>query len=252
MPRMRLLVALALLPLSLLLARPAAAQAQAPVAFTPEQRAEIVRILRDALAQDPTILRDGILALRDAEARDQQNAQRGALAAAAPELLHNAADPVAGNPQGDQTVVVFYDPRCPYCRRMNPTLAALLKADPGVRMVFKDIPILGPASLLESRALLAAQRQGGYFKLQEALMAAPPDATMDSIRAIAQRNGLDWARLSHDMDDKTITGRLDANIALAHRLAIDGTPAMVIGDQMIPGAVELGELQAALAVARKG
>ena len=225
---------------------------ETPSSFSAAQRAEIVRIVRDALVSDPTILRDAVLAMRDAETQQQEASQRGALAGAARELLHNAADPVSGNPKGDQTVVVFYDPRCPYCRRMTPTLDALLVADPGVRMVFKDLPILGPASLLESRALLAAQKQGAYFKLQQALMAAPPDATIESVKAIAQRIGLDWDRLARDMDDPAIHTRLDANIALAQRLDIQGTPAMVVGNTIIPGAVELPDLQAAVAAARRG
>ena len=256
MPRLAWLLP-ALLAVTLL-APPARAQQSAPLAstipsaFSAAQREEIVRIMRDALVKDPTILSDAVLAMRDAEAQAQQASQQGALAQSAQELAHNAADPVTGNPKGDQTVVVFYDPRCPYCRRMTPTLNALLTADPGVRMVFKDMPILGPASLLESRALLAAQKQGGYFKLQQALMAAPPDATPESVRAIAQRVGLDWDRLARDMDDPAIHARLDANIALAQKLDIQGTPAMVVGGTIIPGAVELPDLQAAVAAARHG
>jgi len=262
LPRSRSLLGLAwLLPALLgatLLACPALAQQSMPQSsglpssFTAAQREEVVRIMREALVRDPTILRDAVLAMRDAETQEQQASQRGALAEGAQELAHNAADPVTGNPKGDQTLVVFYDPRCPYCRRMTPTLNALLAADPGLRMVFKDLPILGPASLLESRALLAAQKQGGYFKLQTALMAAPPDATIESVRAVAQRIGLDWDRLARDMDDPAIHARLDANIALAQRLNIQGTPAMVVGNTIIPGAVELPDLQAAVAAARRG
>ena len=125
--------------------------------FTAAQRAEIVQILRDALKQDPSILREAVDAL---QADDGKN-QRAALAAAKDSLV-DPADPVNGNPNGDVTIVEFFDTRCPYCRKLEPSMAELLAHDHGVRLVYKDLPILGPASVLGSKALLAAQRQGGY------------------------------------------------------------------------------------------
>jgi protein-disulfide isomerase len=221
-----------------------------PSAFSPTQRAEIVAILRDALRTDPSILRDAVAALQQDEQRRQAAAATSAITGAAAELAQNPQDPVAGNPAGDVTVVEFYDPRCPYCRRMLPTLTQFLAAEPGVRLVLKDLPILGPASQLECRALLAAQRQDGYLRLQAALMQAPPDATEDSVRDAAGQSGLDWPRLRHDMDDPDIARRLAANLALAQRLGIQGTPALVIGGQIIPGAVELAELRQAVGQVR--
>ena len=233
---------------------PICAHAQAaspmPGAFTGGQRAEIVAILRDALRSDPSILRDAVTALQADDQHRQIAAASSAIAAAGPQLVADPEDPVAGNPKGDITVVEFYDTRCPYCRRMLPTMAQLLAAEPGVRLVLKDMPILGPASLLESRALLAAQRQGGYLRLQSVLMQAAPDATEDSVRLAAGQAGLDWPRLRRDMDDPAIARRLNDNIALAQRLGVEGTPALVVGRTMIPGAVELADLRGAVAQAR--
>ena len=124
--------------------------------FTPAQRAEIVQILRDALKQDPSILRDAVGAMQ----ADEGEQQRAALAAAKDRLI-DPADPVGGNPNGDVTIVEFFDTRCPYCRKLEPSMAELLASDHGVRLVYKDLPILGPPSELGSKALLAAQRQGG-------------------------------------------------------------------------------------------
>jgi protein-disulfide isomerase len=217
--------------------------------FTPEQRAEIVRIMRDALKQDPTILRDAVMALQADDSNRQAAANRAAITAQRASLA-NPADPSVGNPKGDVTIVEFFDTRCPYCRHLDPTMAQFLQHDPGVRLVFKDLPILGPASVLGSRALLAAQRQGGYMKLRAAIMQSPPDITIDAIRALALAAGLDWPRLQHDMDDPAIQQRLDANLALAHQLGVEGTPALVIGNAMIPGAVDVADLQKAVAEAR--
>jgi protein-disulfide isomerase len=228
--------------------RPAAAE------FTPAQRAELVQILRDALKQDPSILRDAIEALQADEGRHQAEAARSALAAVRSQLV-DPADPVAGNKQGDVTIVEFFDTRCPYCRRLEPAMADLLRQDSGVRLVFKDLPILGPASLLGAKALLAAQfqeghPQGAYEKLRGQLMNPGPEPTREAILAIARQLGLDPEKLARDMETPAIQARIDANLALAHRLGIQGTPAIIIGDALIPGAVELAELRQSVATAR--
>jgi len=129
--------------------------------FTPAQRDEIVRIMRDALKSDPSILRDAVAALQADEAQGQDRAAEAAVARLG-DRLYDPADPIEGNPLGDVTVIEFYDTRCPYCRRMLSTFAELIRAEPNVKIELKDLPILGPESQLESRALLAAQRQGGY------------------------------------------------------------------------------------------
>ena len=231
--------------LALCLAHPAVADQ-----FTPAQRAEIVQTVRDALKRDPGILRDAIEALQADEGRQREEASRKAIAAARDSLV-DPADPVGGNPSGDVTIVEFFDTRCPYCKRLEPTMAELLRRDPGVRLVYKDLPILGAASLLGSKALLAAQNQGAYEKLRDGLMRGG-EISRETIQAEAQRLGLDWPRLERDMEDPAIRRRLDANIQLARTLGIQGTPAFVIGGDLVPGAVELPELQKAVAAARQG
>jgi protein-disulfide isomerase len=218
--------------------------------FTPAQRAEIVQILRDALKRDPSILREAVTALQTDEGDRQKASSRAAIAAAGPALV-DPVDPVGGNPKGDVTIVEFFDTRCPYCRKLDPAMAELLARDRGVRLVYKDLPILGPASVLGSKASLAAQRQGGYERLRTAIMEAPQQTTMATIQETARRLGLDWKRLENDMNDPAIQARIDANVKLAHSLGIEGTPALVIGSELIPGAVDLPELQKAVATARR-
>jgi protein-disulfide isomerase len=230
--------------LALCLAPPAVANE-----FSPAQRAEIVQIVRDALKRDPAILQEAVDALQAEDARKQQEASRAAIAATRNSLV-DPADPVGGNPAGDVTVVEFFDARCPYCKRLEPTMAELLRRDPGVRLVYKDFPILGPPSLLGSKALLAAQRQGAYEKLRDAIMRGGAEISKETIRTEADRLGLDWPRLERDMDDPAIGRQLDANIQLARKLGIQGTPALVIGRDLVPGAIELPDLEKAVAAAR--
>jgi len=219
--------------------------------FSPAQRAEIVQILRDALKTDPSILRDAVSAMEADSARSAADSARQAIRSLGPVLAQRDGDPVAGNPKGRVTVVEFYDIRCPYCRRMLPTLASLIAHDPDVRVVYKDMPVLGPASVIGAKALLAAQAQGGYQRMHDALMTGPSEITEALVKTQAQRLGLDWSRLKSDMDSAETKSRIDFNLGLARRLELQGTPAYVVGNRLLPGAVELSELQEAVAEARK-
>lgn len=245
----RLLPLLAALALLAALPRPAAAQAK-PGAFTPEQRREIVEILRKALREDPSILRDAITALQADENARESAAASSAIRANAAALTATPGDPVAGNPQGDVTVVEFYDVRCPYCRRMLPVMADLIRQDPKLRIVYKDIPILGPGSVVGAKATLAADRQGAYLRMREALMTGPAQIDLATVKAAAGKLGLDWDRLQRDMADPAIEARIQANLRLANALGISGTPAFIIGDRLIPGAVSLADLQRSIAETR--
>ncbi len=237
-----------LLTATLLLNAPAVA---AEPGFTPEQRQQIIQIVRDALKTDPSILRDAVVALRaDAEAHDAADT-KARIGASEHALTAASGDPVAGNPRGDVTLVEFYDPRCPYCRRMLPAIQSLIQHDPKLRVVYKDIPVLGPASVLETRAILAAQRQGGYEKMQAALMSNPAQPTDALIRDTAKSLGLDPAKLASDMTGPAVTHQIDANMALAHELKVEGTPVWIVGDAFIPGAVDQAALEQAISAARQ-
>ena len=220
-------------------------------AFTPDQRQEIVQIVRDALKNDPSILRDAVVALQAAQQAQAAADAKSMLAQKRQALVADAGDPIAGNPAGDVTLVEFYDPRCPYCRRMLPAIAALLQKDHGLRLVYKDIPVLGPASVMESRAILAAQKQGAYGRMQEALMSNPAQPSQSMIAETAHSLGLDPVRLAADMAGPAVTKRIDANMSLARDLHVDGTPVFMVGDTIIPGAVDEAALEAAIAQARK-
>ena len=221
----------------------AADPAPAPASFTKAQHDEIVHMLRDALRTDPSILRDAITALQaDEDAQEKMRIRALAL---------DRDDPMAGNPIGDVTVVEFYDPRCPYCRTMRDIVDTLLQHDHGIRLLFKDIPVLGPASELESRAILAARRQGGYLKMQAALMGDPAQPSTDSIKATARTLGLDPEKLVADMGSPAIQQQIDTNLKLARTLHVQGTPVFFIGDQVLPGAVDGSQLETAVAAVRK-
>jgi protein-disulfide isomerase len=236
----------------------AVAPAPAPAqALNEAQRAEVVEILRRALREDPSILRDAVTAMQEAEERDRAEAGRAAIQRSADQLFRDAADPVRGNPRGDVTIVEFFDARCGFCKQLHPALEALIRRDANVRIVMKDLPVLGPNSVLAARALLAAHRQGRYAALQDALLTHRGEPTEAVLRDMAQRLGLDWARLRREMDDPAIQRRIETNQRLAQSLGIQGTPALVIAGaagpgtaQLVPGAVDLAQLERMVAEAR--
>jgi protein-disulfide isomerase len=223
---------------------------QAADSFTPAQRNEIVRILREALVKDPSILRDAVEALQASEKGQEEASARASLTANRDQLV-DPADPVAGNPGGNVTIVEFFDVRCPYCKRLELPMAELLKQDSKIKLVYKDLPVLGPASMMGAKALLAAQKQGRYEPLRDALMHTDIPITKDSLRAEAERLGLDWPKMNQEMDAPDVDARIQQNLKLASALGIQGTPAMVIGDTLIPGAIDLPELKRVVADARK-
>lgn len=231
--------------LALLLPAPALAQG-----LTPAQREEVLSLLRDALREDPTILRDALAALEQAEAREREAAQAAALRAARPAIFADATLPSRGNPQGRVTIAEFFDARCGYCKQLHPVLEAALAADRDLRVVMLDLPILGPNSVLAARALLAAQRQNRYAEMQDALLRLREEPTEAVLRREAERLRLDWARLRREMDDPAVARRIQANLGIAQQLGIQGTPALVIGETLVPGAVDLPTLQGLVARAR--
>jgi protein-disulfide isomerase len=232
------------------LAAAPAGLASAQRGFDDAQRAEIVGILRDALRSDPSILREALEGLEAADRREREGLGRAAIAAHAEALFRDPADPSKGNPQGAVTIVEFFDPRCGYCKQMRPVVEDLLRRQRDVRWVMKDLPILGPSSVQASRALLAAQRQNRYAELHDAVMKLREDPAEPVLKREAERVGLDWARLRRDMDDPAIQGRIEANTRLAQALRVEGTPAMVVGGALVPGAVDLASLERLVAEAR--
>jgi protein-disulfide isomerase len=216
------------------------------------QREAIEGIIHDYLMKNPDVL---IEALRNAE--DTLNHEADAKATKvlrdrASDIFNDPATPVGGNPKGDVTIVEFFDYRCPYCKQVLPALQALLKEDHQLRFVYKEFPVLGPASVVAAHAALAAQRQGKYEAFHTAMMAAKGQITEDTVYKVAGSVGLDVNRLKQDMAAPEVEQELKTNLALAEELNIRGTPGFIIGNKIVPGALDLDALKNMIAEARKG
>jgi protein-disulfide isomerase len=128
----------------------------------------------------------------------------------------------------------------------------LLHEDANVRLVYKEMPVLGDTSVTAAKAALAAREQGKYFAFHDALMATPGSLTEGVIFRVAAQVGLDVDRLKRDMEAPAVMETLKKNFALAHNLGLNGTPAFVVGDEFAPGAVPLERLKDMVSRARQG
>jgi protein-disulfide isomerase len=243
-----------LLPLVLaaafLLAGPAVTAGEA---LTPVQRKAVEETVRDYLRNNPEILLEAIQALRVKEEAAAAERQRAALTQLRPALEREAASPVGGNPNGDVTVVEFFDYRCGFCKKVFPTMREVMKADTGIRYVFKEFPILGPESVTAARAALAAWKQAPdkYFAFHSALMEMKGNLTEDKVFDLAAEVRLDVKRLRQDMTASDVEAEIARNHALAEQLGISGTPAFVVGSHIVPGAIDRASLERLVAQARK-
>ncbi len=239
------------LTLSLAIPNPAAAQEQSrPGNFAPEQIEGIEQIVRDYLLTHPEVL---IQSLNDYQARQkvaEKERQQQAVVASRMALTPDPDSPVRGNPDGDVAIVEFFDYKCPYCKRVAGVLQEVVAADGNIRLIMKEFPILGPQSIKASRAALAALRQGKYEEFHWALMTKPGNMSDPHIRDIARSVGIDVDRMTADMESPEIQAMIERNHDLAQALQITGTPAFVIGNTLVPGAIDRKALERLIAKAR--
>ena len=156
-----------------------------------------------------------------------------AVSAHAEQIFRSSADPILGNPQGDVSVVAFFDYNCPDCRRTGPALTELAAKDPKVRVVLKELPVLGKDSEAAARVALAARKQGKYAELHERLLTERGRAGKENALRIAAELGLDPAALERDMDDPAVTDMILANMRLARDLGVRGVPFYLVGDRVL-------------------
>ena len=196
------------------------------------------RIVRQGMLSDPRILPDTIDALRDAQYAPVLAANRAAIETPFASSWKGAAQPQV-------TLVEFYDYACPYCKASNPHLDRLLSEDKGLRIVYRELPILGPDSVTAARVSLAASKAGHFAQFHDALWAAGRPAP-DTIATAAQSAGVAPTPPS----DPLVEAELKRNFALAGQLGATGTPLFVVGSKVLNGAVGYDALKQAIAQAR--
>jgi len=214
-----------------------------PSAFTPAQRKELESIIKDILLNNPEIMLEVQNALEAKMDKIQADRMAVAIKEHADELYRPANSPVAGNAKGDVPVIEFFDYNCGYCKKAFSDVSRLVDKDKQVRVILKEFPILAKGSEEASRVALAARVQGKYWEFHRAMLENQGQANEASALRVAEKLGLDMARLKKDMASPEIKKEIDDTRQLANKMGIQGTPHFIVGDRVIPGAPEnLAEL----------
>lgn len=220
-------------------------------AFSSAEEQAIRELVRDYLMENPEVLVESLQIYQERQRVAAQERQQQRVSELQQALTEDADDPVIGNPDGDVVVVEFFDYRCPYCQRVASDINTIVKEDGNIRLVMKELPILGPASRYAAKAALAAAKQDKYEELHFALMEVEGQLDNLAVLRVAQSVGLDIEQLQQDMRDPEIDQLLRRTYELAQSLEINGTPAFVVGNRLIPGALDPQALRQLVAQQRE-
>ncbi|MFN4141314.1 DsbA family protein [Aestuariivirga sp.] len=220
--------------------------AMAQSSFTDAQKAEIGEIVRQYLMENPEVLLDVSRALEAKQQQAESEKREKTLAASAEQIFRSPHDFVAGNPEGDVTMVEFFDYNCGWCKKGFPEVMSLIEKDKNLRVVLKEFPIFGGDSDYAAMAAIAAKKQGKYWELHTALLAHEGKVTREVVDELAKEKGLDLERLKADMDSPEVAQVIADTHKLAEQLAINGTPAFIIDSTVSPGYLPADALAAAV------
>lgn len=214
------------------------AQAFDPAAMSAEERAAFGAEVRAYLMENPEVILEAVNLLEQQQAAAEANRDEAMVAANLEELINDGYSWQGGNPDGDITLVEFMDYRCGYCRKAAPEVTKLLAADGNIRLIIKEFPILGEASVLASRFAVATKHVAGddaYHQVHDALIELGSEPNEVTLRRLADGLSLDADAILAKMDSDEVTSELRQTRALAQKLAISGTPTFVLGDQLLRG-----------------
>jgi protein-disulfide isomerase len=242
--------------LAIALALPAAAPAGAQ-SFSPDQRGEIERIIKEYLLKNPELMQDVMNELEKRQAMAEAEKHRDAVKQHSAAIFSSPRQVTLGNPQGDVTVVEFFDYNCGYCKRAMADMMDLMKNDGKVKFVLKEFPVLGEGSVQAAQVAAAVRMQdktGGkkYLEFHQKLLTGR--GAIDKARALAAAKeiGMDVARIEKDIAGEEVKATLEESFKLAEALGLNGTPSYVVGTDVVIGAVGLNTLKEKVNSARCG
>jgi len=233
---------------------PTAAPAQS---FTPDQRGEIEKIVREYLLNNPQILQEVMSELEKRQAQADAAKHRAAIKEHAGIIFDSPRQVTLGNPKGDVTMVELFDYNCGYCKRALTDMMDLMKADPNLKVVLKEFPVLGEASTQAAQVGVAVRMQdktGGkkYLEFHQKLLNSRGSVDKARAVAVAKEIGLDMARLDKDMASAEVKATLEESFKIAEAIGLNGTPSYVIGGEAVIGAVGFATLKERINMARCG
>lgn len=211
-----------------------------------EQEKEVENIIRTYLQENPKEIMQAIEAAMALAQLEEMQKMQQAVSENQDKLFKDDRSPIAGNPNGSQKLAVFMDPYCGFCKKFHSEVEKALKDNKDVKVVFKDIAIMGPGSKTAVLAMLAAQKQNKYHELQEKILKADKRLTKKQIIREASSIGIDTKKLEADMDSDDVRKLADDTMALAKELGVNATPTLIIGETIHPGYLPADQLNAML------
>ena len=199
----------------------------------------------------PDVVRDALIELQRQQDAARQAARQGAFTELHSYVGSIPVDFVEGDPKAETTMVEFFDYRCPYCKAVVPRVDQVIAEDKGVRVVLIEFPVLGPDSVFASRAAIASSAQGKYMAFHDAMMSHRGNLDQDTVLELAKKVGLDVERLKADMQAPEVEAMIQRHYELADKLGVTGTPAFVIGDELVPGAIDVETMKTKIKQARQ-
>ncbi len=210
----------------------------------------IKKLALEAILENPEVIAEAIRILQTRQEAANRLSAADALKANRERLERDPNAPMLGNPDGDVTIVEFFDYNCPYCKRVAPSVKDIMTEDGNIRVVYREWPVLGEGSVFAARAALAARKQGKYEEMHWALMDLGRSDER-SVLATATKLGLDVEQLRNDMNDPEVTEHINTSNELARALQFNGTPSFVVGNELIPGFIVKRQLESIVDQARK-
>ena len=208
---------------------------------------DIELIVKEYLLNNPEVI---LKSVNDYQTKGASEQQAQAIQANARKLYDDSNTPVAGNENGDVRVVEFFDYNCGYCKRVVGDVNKLIREDDGVKVIFKDYPILGPTSVMAAHWALASDKQGKYLEYHTALLEHQGRISDDVLESVAKDVGLDVEKLKADAQSEEIKSQINENLELAQSMGITGTPAFIFEGEVFPGAIPYAAMQQAVKDAR--
>ncbi len=241
--------------LALMLALPLSGVVRAQL-VSPDQRGEIERIIREYLLSHPEVLQEAMAALEKRQQLAETEKHRAAVKQHAATIFNSPRQVTLGNPQGDVTMVEFFDYRCVYCKRAMTDMMELMAADPKLKIVLKEFPVLGEPSTHAAQVAVAVRMQDKtgkkYLDFHQKLLGGRADVDRARAIAVAREIGLDMARLEKDLASDEVRLTLEESFKLAEALGLNGTPSYVVGNDVVVGAVGIAALREKINQARCG
>jgi protein-disulfide isomerase len=232
-----------------------AAPALAADSFSADQREEIGTIIKDYLLSHPEVMQDVLAELEKRQQSAEAEKHRAAVTENKATLFGSPHQVVLGNPQGNVTMVEFFDYNCGYCKRAMSDMLDLIKTDGNLKFVLKEFPVLGEGSVEAARVAVAARMQDGtgkkYIEFHQKLLGGRGAADKMRALAVAKEVGFDMPRLERDMGSDEVKKTIEENMKLAEALGVNGTPSYVVGEEVVVGAVGLDSLREKISAERK-